>query len=199
MDNSPLFVISLLLFGGLSLWYLLHNFFLIMVSDALFSAIREWQRDRTEYRTTRNGLGREQIEKTIRRRCVRWGRRFDPKAGNSPEFEVFTRQKISWTTFWSAIDLRVAVCTADTLTAELYRSVTQRARSMIASVPKGKPRFVSKKDRTAPRCEAGVILILADTVDDEVKSLARKPLCKAEKLCILPCVVQCRDGKYYVN
>ena len=198
-DNSPLFVASLLLFGGLSLWYLFHNFFLLMVSDALFTAIRQWQKDRMEYRTARNGLGKEQIEKSIRRRCALWGRKSDPKTGNFTEIEVYTRQKVSWTTFWSAIDLRVAVCTADTLTAELYCTLTDKARALIASVPKGKPRLVSKEARKAPRCGAGVILILADTVDDDVKALARKPLCKTEKLCILPCVVQCRDGRYYVN
>lgn len=66
-------------------------------------------------------------------------------------------------------------------------------------MPNGKPHFKTKKEKKAPRATASVILILADTVEDKVKTLARKPLEKKDAFAILPCVIQCSDGCYYTD
>ena len=58
--------------------YLFHNAVILIFSDCFFSMIRQWKKDRAEYRTIRNGRNRTQIYKTILRRCTSWGKRFQP-------------------------------------------------------------------------------------------------------------------------
>ena len=198
-DCVPVTLGGFFLFGGGSLWYLFHNFALLFSSDMLFSMIRQWKKDRAEYRTFRNGGDRPQIRKTILRRCARWGKCFEMPTNPTSAVDIYYRNGYSWTIFWSAIEKRVAVCTTDILSVEQYRLLTGQARRMLSAVPHGKPRFKTKRERNAPRAQANVILILADTVDDEVKALARKPLAKTEEFCILPCVIQCSGGYYYTN
>lgn len=196
-ESTLLGIGTFLLTAGFTLWYLLHNFLLLLTSDQFFGTVRQWKKDRAEYRTDRNGLGVDQIRKTLLRRCRRWGRRFLPQSGGSENMEVFYRSSYSWTVFWSSIEKKAAVCTADTLCAEQYRALMAQARSMFSKIPRGKIRFKTKSERKAPCAEAGIVLILADTVEEEVRQLARKPLLKEEKFCILPCVIQCCDGSYY--
>lgn len=190
------FLIFTAVFSG---WYLFRNFSSLLWSDILFFSIRQWKADRAEYRTLCNGNDLQQIRSTVLRRCERWGKRFQPHSGNTADVELFYRHGHTVTVFWSLVEMRVAVCTSDTLSAKEYHRLTHQARILLSAAPKGKPRFKTKGERNAPCAQANVIIILADTVDDEVKELARKPLMKTDELCVLPCVIGCTDGTYYVN
>lgn len=197
--NAPLMLALFLLAGGFSLWYLFHNFRLLMTTDILFDTIRRWKKDREEYHTTRNGKDRAEIRKAILRRASLWGRRYKCPEGNPVKAEVFYRHGASWTVFRSMIEKRVAVVSVDTLTSEDFHLLAGQVRWLLGTVPKGKARFKTKEERKAPRAEVNVILFLANRVDDEVKSLARQPLYKTEESCLLPCVVECESSNYYVN
>lgn len=185
--------------AAFSVWYLFYNFAVFMASDCLFSVIRQWKKDREEYRTDRNGTGTEKIRKTILRRCALWGKRFETQTGNGEAVRIYYRHGYSWTVFWSAIEKRVAVCTVDTLTAEQYHLLSGQARRMLSAVPAGKVRFRTKEERNAPCAKVNVVVFLADTVEQEVRRLARKPIEKRDDLCIIPCAVQCSDGRYYTD
>lgn len=197
-NNPAVFLPLLLLPGLLSIVYLVFCSGLLITSDVLFFRIRQWKKDREEYRTRKNGTDREQIRRTLVRRCARWGRRFSMKSAEAESIDLFYRHAASLTVFWSALEKRAAVCSVPTLTAEEFRALTRRARRMLSSIPDGKIRFRTKEERKAPRGYVSVIVIVADTVDDEVKKLARKPLTDEEETCVLPCVV-CGEGCYYTD
>lgn len=197
--NEPLLIGAFFLISGVALWYLIHNFFLLISADCLFSMIRQWKKDRAEYCTYCNGNSRTEIYKTIKQRCKLWGKHFESTTGHTADVEVYYRHEISWTIYWSAIEKRLAICTTDVLTEEQYRLLTEQAQKQLRAVPNGKIRFKSKDERKAPRAKAYVIIIFADMVEDEVKELARKPLKKSDDLCILPCVIQCSNGCYYTK
>lgn len=192
-------VLVFILLGAFSVWYLLYNMFFLIASDVVFYGIRQWKLDRSEYRTRRNGIGRNVIERTLRRRCARWGKRFRSKTRKATKAEVYYRHGISWVSWWSAIEKKVVICTAETLTKETYDRLLAQVNWMLAIVPDGKIRFKSKSEKKAPRARASVILFLADTVDEEVKRLVREPVAFNETGCILPCAIQCSDGSYYLN
>lgn len=180
------------------IWYLLHNMVLLISSEALFTWIRQWQLDRTEYLLP-DGDNREKLHQKLRRRCALWGKRFQSANGRN-DVEVFYRHGVSQTIFWSAIEKKIAVCeVSGTLTAGQYRLVTARAREMFSQIPDGKIRFRTKSEKKAPRARADVILILADTVDDEVKKEARMMPAKDENHVIRPCVIQCSYGCCYTD
>ena len=197
--GTPAFLVGFFATAGISIWYLIRNAAMLITSDLFFSTIRQWKRDRGEYRTLRNGRGRAAVEKSVLRRCVRWGRRVILSEGDNRSVTVFFRNCVSWTVYWSVIEKRVAFCSTDVLTAEAYRYLTGQARLAFRELPHGRVLFKTKEEKKAPRAEACVVLIFADTVDDEVKTLARRPVVKTEETCILPCVVQCADGCYYTS
>ena len=198
-ENYLLGFVQLFLVAGISLGYLFYNFAFLMCSDIMFSEIRQWRKDREEYHTYRNGRSREEIQKTLLRRCARWGERFQPKKRRQRAFEVYYHHGYAWTRFRSAIEEQVVVYTTDSLSEEEYHQVGNQVRSVIHHVPKGKLWLKPKAERKGPRAEACVILFLADRVEDEVKKLARKPIMENDDFCILPCVVQCTDGCYYTK
>lgn len=203
-DNSFSAVegIGLLAAGVFSLWYLLYqkNFQLLMMSSGLFSMIRSWKRDRLEYRTFCNGHSREEAEKRILRRCRLWGRRYkDLKASDNVQFQIFYRHSSSASALISCIEKRIAVCSVDHLTAENYSALITRAGRLLKQIPDGKIYFKTPSEKKAPRLYAYTVVILADRVDAEVRSMARKTRIAKDTEYLLPCVSESSSGTYYLD
>lgn len=201
-DFSTIEGIVMLAFGVFSLWYLLYpkHLYLFMMSSGLFTMIRSWKRDRLEYRTFRNGHSREEAEKRILRRCHLWGRRYkDLKESDADQFQIFYRHCISWTYRISAIEKRVAVCSVDHLTAENYSALITKAGRLLKQIPDGKIYFKTPSEKKAPRSYVYTVIVLADRVDAEVRSMARKTRISKEHEYLLPCVSECPSGTYYLD
>lgn len=192
-------LIGLLFSMAFSLWYVFAHFSLLMSADVMFSSISSWKRDRLEYRTSRNGLDRADIERHILRRCRLWGRQYIPESVEAQQFRIFHRHGISVTVFYSVIEKRVVVCSVGHLTVENYRVLVDRVRSLLRQIPDKTPLFQSKESKKAPRAYASVFVILADKVDAEVCALARRTLSSGDNNSLLPCVVECSAGKYYFD
>lgn len=197
-----LIIVGVLALGAFSLWYLFRNLMMFTFSDYLFSAIRSLHRDRFVYRTFRNGRSRETVEKRILRRCRLWGRVYTPETASSARFWLFYRHTASWTVFYSIIEKRVAVCSVEHLTADIFREIMLQAGNLLRQIPAGKLRFKTKAEMKARRAYAQAFVILADLVDDDVLPLAREIQVKDQKdkaECLFPCVVECPTGSYLMN
>ena len=195
-------IIGLLAFAAFSLWYLLYpkHLFLFMASSGFFAAIRSWKRDRLEYRTFRNGHNREEAEKRILKRCRIWGRRYkDLKASDNDQFRIFYRHSSSASALISCIEKRIAVCSVDHLTAENYSALITRAGRLLKQIPDGKLYFKTPSEKKAPRLYAYIVVIMADRVDAEVRSMARKTRIAKDNEYLLPCVSECPSGTYYLD
>lgn len=190
------FLIVFFAFGGCAIWYLFSHAPLLIGADLLASDIHSWQRDRLEYRSAINGTGRETAQRRILRRCRLWGRKWE---GSDGRFTVFCKHGYSWTVFYSMLEKRLVLCQAEHLTLEQYRLLLGQARSRLRELPDGVVRFQDKKMKKQPRAYATLVVILADNVDDAVKSEARKLPEETREACILPCVVECPTGCYYMN
>lgn len=199
VEMDAVFLVGLLLTIAFSLWYLFSHFLLFNMVSVPLAYIRLWKRDRLEYRTARNGRDRAASEKRILWRCRRWGKRYLPNGPGAEQVQVFYRHGLSWTVFYSVIEKRAAVCSVDHLTKETFRSLLEQAQFLLRQVPAGKPRLKSRSEKKAPRAFASVLVILADRVDAEVKLSARKAAEKSEEDCLLPCVVECPSGAYYLD
>ena len=189
--------LGVLLLMLLAIWYLFRFIFLLLMSDAVFSEIHTWQRDRLEFSSRINGSSRETAERRILRRCRLWGRRW--KDGSDGRFTVWYRHAYSWTRFRSMIEERVVLCRTEHLSPEQYSLLLGQARSLLRRLPDGKVRFRTKQEKRAPRAYVSLIVILADSVDETVKAKARELPLNSEDACILPCVAECPTGHYYMN
>ena len=195
--SGEVFLILFMPSSIFALWYLFHYFPLLLISDAVFSEIHTWQRDRLEYSSRINGFKRETALRRICRRCALWGRRW--KEGSDEQFTVYCKHAYSWTVFYSMIEKRIVLCQTERLDPEQYRLLLGQARNRLCKAPEGTPRFHSKQERKAPRAYVSMIVILADHVDEAVKSKARELPINKDECCILPCVVECPTGHYYMN
>lgn len=191
------FVLGFVLLTALVICYLFRFFPLLFMGDAVFSEIHTWQRDRLEFTTRINGTDRETAERRILRRCRLWGRLW--KEGSDDRFTVYFRHAYSWTVWHSMIEKRCVFCRADDLTPEQYHVLLGQARNRVAKLPDGALRFRTKQEKKAPRAYVSLVVILADSVDEEVKAKARELPLNTEDACVLPCVVECPTGHYYMN
>ena len=202
MNINATQIICLLATGVISVGYLLYpkHFCFFMMSDALFSGIRSWKRDRLEYRTFCNGRSREAAEKRILKRCRLWGRRYkDLKAADAEQFKIYYRHCSSASALISGIEKRVAVCSVEHLTAESYSALTAKAGRLLKQIPDGKLYFKTPSEKKAPRTYVYIAVILADSIDDEVRSMARKAHIAKQTEYLLPCVAECPSGTYYLD
>ena len=189
--------LGFVLLAAFTLWYLFHFFFLLFVGDAIFSEIHTWQRDRLEYSSRINGTSRETAKRRIVRRCRLWGRRW--KGNPDARFTIYYKHAFSPTWFYSMIEKRIVLCSTEHLTAEQYHRLLGQARNLQGRLPDGKIRFRTKQEKRAPRAYASLVVILADVVDEEVKSKARELPLHNDDNCVLPCVAECPNGRYYMN
>ncbi|MBQ9544520.1 MAG: hypothetical protein IJV00_05275 [Clostridia bacterium] len=187
----------LLALGVFSVWYLFHNYLLFLIADARFYEIHSWQRDRLEYRSNINGLDKDIALSRIIRRCklLRWKIKDVPDG----EFTVCFKHAYSVTKFYSSIEKRIAVCKTGRLTVKNYTLLLGRARALLERMPDGDPPFKSIEVRISPRAHANLIVILADNVDEDVKTKARDLPVNKDERCVLPCVAECTTGSYYMN
>lgn len=195
-------IIGLLAFGAFSAWYLLYpkHLYLFITGDAMFSSIQSWKRDRLEYRTFCNGHSREEAERRILRRCRLWGRRYkDLKASDANQFRVFYRHCTSASALISGIEKRIAVCSIDHLTEENYSSLISKAGRLLRQIPNGKLYFKTPTEKEAPRSYVYLVVILANRVDAEVRSMARETRIAKDTEYLLPCVSECPSGTYYLD
>lgn len=191
------FAIGFIGLMGLALWYLFHNFILLFGSDLVFSEIHTWQRDRLEFTSRINGADGQTALRRICRRCALWGRRWEE--GETGRFIIYYKHAYSWTVYHSIIEKRIVLCQTDHLSPEQYHLLLGQARSILSRLPDGVVRFRTKQEKKAPRAYISMIVILADTVDDAVKTKARELPLNTDDACILPCVVECPMGHYYMN
>ena len=190
------FLIAFFIFGGAAVGYLLIFAPYLIGADMIAAEIHSWQRDRLEYRSAINGMDRETAQRRILRRCRLWGRKWK---GSDGRFTVFCKHGYSWTVFYSMLEKRLVLCQAEHLTLEQYRLLLGQARSRLRELPDGVIRLQDKKTKKQPRAYATLVVILADSVDDAVKAEARKLPVETREVCILPCVVECPTGCYYMN
>lgn len=196
-EVRPVGLITLLVSFALALWYLFHNMHLLMMSDSLFAGIRQWRMDREEYVTDINGQTREQVQQNLLRRCHHWGRGIDATGSGIVCLRYHHSQSI--TVFYSMIEKRLALCSVPHLDRDTFRSLTRDACSQLKKIQDGRPVFKTKSEREAPVAHPAAVVVLADTVDDEVRRLARKELKTPGMGYVLPCVVDCSTGKYYTD
>ena len=195
-------IIGLLASAAFSLWYLLYpkNLGLLMASSIMFAAIRSWKRDRLEYRTFRNGHSLAVAKKRILRRCRLWGRRYkDLGVSDTEQFQIFYRHCSTASALISCIEKRIAVCSVDHLTAENYSALITRAGRLLKQIPNGKIYFKTSSEKKAPRSYVYVVVILADRIDPEVRTMARKTRISKDTEYLLPCVSECPSGTYYLD
>ena len=182
-----------------SIWYLVHNFMFLMGTDILFRAIRQWRIDREEYVTDRNGASRQEVQRRILRRCRRWGREVAVTGTDTGIVCLRFRHSQSPTVFYSVVEKRLAICSVSHLDRETYSKITQRVCSQIKRIPDGRPLFKVGAERKAPIGRMLVVIILADTVDETVKKLARDKLLLSGVGYALPCVAECSTQRYYTD
>ena len=191
------FLIVFFICGGCAVWYLLSRAAVLISVDLISAEIHAWQRDRLEYRSRINGLTRAVAARRICRRCVLWGRQW--KEGSDGRFTVFYKHGYSWTVFRSMIEQRLILCQTEHLTEEQYHLLLGQAKHILSKLPDGVIRFQDKKTKRRPRAYASLIMILADRVDEPVKTRVRQLDVNSENVCILPCVAECPSGCYYMN
>lgn len=181
----------------LSLVYLFTNAQLLMSTEHLLAGIRQWRLDREEYVTDVNGRTREEIERCLTHRCCMWGRKSQtPGESNITLYYRHSQTPMVW---YLIIEKRVAVCSVPHLDRALFHELTKEAADQMRDIPDGRPMFKTKEERTAPVARPGVAILLADTVDENVRSLARKEIKTQSGWILLPCVVECSTGKYYID
>lgn len=195
----PDFLYPICMFGGagLTLWYLLHNYALLLGSDVFFAAIHAWQRDRLEFSSGINGKTRKTARRRILRRCRLWGRKW--KDGSDERLTIYYKHGYSWTIFRSMIEKRIVLCETEHLTAEQLHILLGQAQARLRSLPDGKVRFQTRRVKKEPRAYCTMIVILADRVDEDVKTKARQLPVRKDDICVLPCAVECPTGHYYMD
>ncbi|MBR4131596.1 MAG: hypothetical protein IKT99_01340 [Oscillospiraceae bacterium] len=190
------FLIVFFILGGCAIWYLFSQAPFLISVDLLSAEIHAWQRDRLEYRSRINGLTREDAARRILRRCRFWGLKRESSDGR---FTVCCRHGYSWTKFRSMIEQRLVLCQTEHLSPEEYRLLLAQARHILSKLPDGVIRFQDKATKRMPRAYASLVVILADRVDEAVKTQARELDGDVKDRCILPCVAECPTGCYYMN
>lgn len=189
----PKWVLALnFLFGcAVSLGYLILGAFPLLCADQAFFLLREWKRSSLEYRTGRNGRGRSAIQVAILRRCRRWAK---PIEGTEDFFAFFRNRGCVGTQFHSAVGWRAAVCSVPHLDADTLRRCRAKARLTFGRAPEPRPSFLMPRAaRCEPKLYAPVLIVLADTLDEELK---RVPY-KQDELRL--CLVDCTNGAYYFD
>ena len=183
--------------GGMALYYLLHNFPLLLGIDVLSASIHAWQRDRLEFSSRINGETRKTARPRKLRRCCLWGRKW--KDGSDERFTIYYKHGYSWSVFRSMIEKRIVLCEAEHLTAEQLHILLGQAQARLRELPDGKVRFQTRRVKKEPRAYCTMIVILADRVDEDVKTKARQLPVRKDDICVLPCAVECPTGHYYMD
>lgn len=182
--------------AAFSLWYLFHFFLLFLASDAFFGEVRLWKKDRLEYVTKRNGPDRADAVRTIRRRCARRFLRRAPLEESALPAMLCFRHAYCLYECYSSLEERVAVYSVPKLDWAMYEKCIGDARRRMKGIP---ARNNIDKSSRKPPCIAGVVVILADAVEEEVRALARKPVSPGRAGALLPCVAEIPTGKYYMR
>lgn len=191
--GTPKWVLALnfLLGCAVSLGYLILGAFPLLCADQFFFLLREWKRSSLEYRTGRNGRGRSAIQAAILRRCRRWSK---PVEGTEDISAFYRNRGCVGTRFYSAVGWRAAVCSVPHLDADTLRRCRAKARLTLARAPEPRPSFLTPRAaRREPKMIAPVLIVLADTLDEELK---RVPY-KQDELRL--CLVDCTKGAYYFD
>lgn len=191
--GTPKWVLALnfLLGCAVSLGYLILGAFPLLYADQVFFLLREWKRSSLEYRTGRNGHGRSAIQAAILRRCRRWGK---PVEGTEDISAFYRNRGCVGTRFYSAVSWRAAVCSVPHLDADTLRRCRAKARLALGRAPEPRPSFLTPRAaRREPKMIAPVLIVLADTLDEELK---RVPY-KQDELRL--CFVDCTNGAYYFD
>ena len=98
------------------------------------------------------------------------------------------------TRFYSAVGWRTAVCSVPHLDADTLRRCRAKAQLTLARAPEPQPSFLTPRAaHREPKMIAPVLIVLADTLDEELK---RVPY-KQDELRL--CLVDCTKGAYYFD
>ena len=182
----------LTLFAGLllALAYVFGLYGFLTTSDVVFSTIRGWKKDRTVFRTQSAGKDAEKIIK----RFKKYGKAVKPVATENMPICLVRRRGVSYTAFYSHIERVAVLFSVGHLTADMYKKIIDDAEEQIMEIFSS----VKRKNGKPDPAKCAVAVILADSIDEEVKTLARKEV-KALQGCILPCVAVCGAGEYYFD
>lgn len=184
------------LFAGLllALAYIFGFAGFLMTSDVVFLTIRGWKKDRTVFRTQPAGDDSQKVKDSIIKRCRRYGKNVKPVPTENMPICLVRRRDVSFTAFYSHIERAAVLFSVEHLTADIYKKLIADAEDQIIEI------FSSaKQQKGKPEpAKCAVAVILADSVDEEVKTLAREEVKTCEG-CIIPCVAVCSDGEYYFD
>ena len=195
------FIILLIAPMVLILIFLIKNFAFYMLADGVLSFIRAWQKSRQYFQSDINGNDILTAENKIRKRTAFFGKAYEcVEKYISPSLIRYTRKPPS-SIHYSKVDKYFFLYTADHLDEDLYRNILSSSKANIKRLYKPfKPTvFTSKDQKNAPVAKCTAVVILCNSVTDEVIKKASK--CTQNKFygCILPCVINVNKGLYYFD
>ena len=193
-----IFIAIWILLGIFSVFYLIRNFPFFITTDITLSTIRLWKKDRLWVEFDRDGINRQSMERKLLRRIRRRGREVRSTSLVTPQpLCLCRRHAVSWTVFWSSVEKFYTLYSVGYLDADGYRSIMRAVEANAKVPPRGRMPF-DKRKRKAPVASAGVVVILADRVAEEISAILRRQHTYHES-CHLACVADFSVGRCYFD
>ena len=186
-----IFIAIWILLGIFSVFYLIRNFPFFITTDITLSTIRLWKKDRLWVEFDRDGINRQSMERKLLRRIRR------TSLVTPQPLCLCRRHAVSWTVFWSSVEKFYTLYSVGYLDADGYRSIMRAVEANAKVPPRGRMPF-DKRKRKAPVASAGVVVILADRVAEEISAILRRQHTYHES-CHLACVADFSVGRCYFD
>lgn len=167
--------------------------------ELIFQQIRNEQKVRPEYVTDQNGTDREAITATLLKRLNRFGfvEPIPPRDWNP----ICLRRRLESEDRKDRTDYEavVAVYSLPYLSESSYEEILADARERFESLHLDRPYYDRISGKKIPEPRFRMVIVLADTVAESVRTLSAKRINEGSNCWLLPCVVEGCSGKYYVD
>ena len=172
----------------------------LLGAEIFIETVYFWKKDRLWYAVGKDDTSADEIADRIIENCNCFG---SEKQVSKPEKELVCaryKRQYSATIDWATIEKMVLVYRTEHLDEQNFNRFMTSARNTVRQLKcdKNKMFFLEKEKKNAPVATATAVIILADYVDVQMPSVARKKR-SCNEMAILPCVVDLSAKRCYFD
>ena len=172
----------------------------LLGAEIFIETVYFWKKDRLWYSVGAEGEKTDEIADRIVKKCNSFGS--EKQVSKSEKEFICARYKrqYSATIDWATIEKIVLVYRTEHLDEQKFNRIMASARNTVRHLKcdKSKMFFLEKEKKNSPVATAAAVIILADYVDVQMPSVARKKR-SCNEMAILPCVVDLSAKRCYFD
>jgi|GEM_PF-3555584 len=185
---------------AIAVFILFKMFPTLLGAEIFIETVHFWKKDRLWYSVGKAGERPDKIADKIIKNCNSFG--IEKQISKDEKEFVCARYKrqYSGTLDWATIEKMVLVYRTEHLDEQNFNRIMSSARNTVRQMKcdKSKMFFLEKEKKNAPVATAAAIIIIADYIDVQIPSVARKRR-NCNEMAILPCVVDLSAKRCYFD